>query len=274
MRGVIKGRNDKKDTPIVKTDFMNRAFDESWSMYRMQGGIETLPQAIVDKLENNLNVEMNLNAPCDEIEFNGNEAKVTVNGKTENSSHIISTLPAFNLANLVKNQHPTLADELQSIPYVDVAVINLLYAKENFLKTPGFGVLVAPCENLPILGIIFDSCITDSNGNTVLTVMSGGRFFDKYYGKDSSKEFILKTALENISKILKIDDKPDHHEVYLHRQCIPQYNVGHHAKVQRINKYIAEKKLPLSFGGSGCNGGVGINDVILTSKNLVNAFKI
>lgn len=254
---------------------MNRAFDESWSMYRMggTGGIETIPRAIVNKLQGAENIQMNLNSPCDQIEFNGSEVKLSINGKIEHSSHVISALPAFSIGKLLKNQHPFLADELQSIPYVDVAVVNLLYAKENLLKQPGFGVLVAPCENLPILGIIFDSCITDSNGNTVLTVMSGGRFFDKYYGKDSSKEYILKQALEGISKILGINDKPDAQEVYLHRQCIPQYIVGHHARVERIRKYIAEKNLPLSLSGAAFDG-VGVNDVILSSKKIVNSLEI
>lgn len=269
------GRKDKKDViPISeRTNFMNRAFDESWSMYRIQGGIETIPRAIVDNLNGSENISMNLNSPCDQIEFNENGVKLSINGKSEESSHVISTLPAFTLAKLLKNQHPLLADELQGIPYVDVAVINLLYAKENLLKQPGFGVLVAPCENVPILGIIFDSCITDSKGNTVLTVMSGGRFFDKYYGKDSSKEFVLKAALEGISKILKINDKPDVSEVYIHRQCIPQYIVGHHSRVEKIRKYISEKKLPLSIGGAASDG-VGVNDVILSSKNIVNSLKI
>jgi protoporphyrinogen/coproporphyrinogen III oxidase len=156
---------------------------------------------------------------------------------------------------------------------VDVAVINLLYSKENLLKDQGFGVLVAPSENLPILGIIFDSCITDSKGNTILTVMSGGRFFDKYYGQDSSKEFILKTAIENVSKILKIQETPDHSEVFVHRQCIPQYTLGHHARVERIRKYISENQLPLSLGGAAFDG-VGVNDVIYSSKNIANQIQL
>jgi protoporphyrinogen/coproporphyrinogen III oxidase len=130
-------------------------------------------------------------------------------------------------------------------------------------------VLIAPSENLPILGIIFDSCIADSKGNTVLTVMSGGRFFDKFYKENSSKEFILKTALENVSKILKIHETPDHSEVYLHRQCIPQYTIGHHVRVERIRKYIADNDLPLSLGGAAFDG-VGVNDVIYSSKSIAS----
>ena len=113
-------------------------------MYRIQGGIETIPRAIVDELENNSNIEMNLNSPCEQIIFNGDEAKLKINGNTHETSHIVSTLPAFTLSGLLREQHPVLADELQKIPYVDVAVINLLYAKEDLLKEKGFGVLIAP----------------------------------------------------------------------------------------------------------------------------------
>lgn len=266
------GRNDKKPEPIVKTEFMSRANNEGWSMYRIQDGLEKIPQAIVAKMQNESNIELNLNSLCDQITFKGNEVSLSVNGSTHSTNHIISTLPAFTLAKLLKEHHPILSNELSSIQYVDVGVINLLYKKDDLLKQPGFGVLVAPCENIPILGIIFDSCITDSKGNTILTVMSGGRFFDKYYSKDSSKEFLLKTALENVSKILKIDVSPDASEVYLHHQCIPQYTLGHHAKVERIRKYIADHKLPLSLGGAAFDG-VGVNDVIYSSKNIVNQLK-
>lgn len=269
------GRNDKKpdQIPIVKSEFMRSASIEGWSMYRIQDGLEKIPQAIVNNLQQDPNFELNLNSPCDQITFKGNEVSLSINGSTQSTNHVISTLPAFSLAKMVKEQHPELSNELEKIQYVDVAVINLLYSSGDLLKQPGFGALVAPCENLPVLGIIFDSCITDSKGNTVLTVMSGGSFFEKYYGKDSSKEFILKTALENVSKILKIDTKPDISDVYLHRQCIPQYEIGHHARVERIKKYIADHKLPLSVGGAAFDG-VGVNDVIYSSKNIVNQLEL
>lgn len=248
---------------------MRSASIEGWSMYRIQDGLEKIPQAIVDSLQHDPKIELNLSSPCDQITFKGSEVLLSINGTTQSTNHVISTLPAFELAKMLKEQHPTLSNELEKIQYVDVAVINLLYSSPDLLKNPGFGVLVAPCENLPVLGIIFDSCITDSKGNTVLTVMSGGSFFDKYYSKDSSKEFILKTALENVSRILKIDSKPDISDVHLHRQCIPQYTLGHHARVERIRKYIADHKLPLSVGGAAFDG-VGVNDVIYSSKNTVN----
>ncbi|CAG9812030.1 unnamed protein product [Chironomus riparius] len=273
IKGAIKGRKDKKpEVPIEKTSFMNQAKNEGWSLYRMQDGIEIIPKRIVEKLTDNENFEMNLNSACEQISFKNDEAHISINGTNQPAQHVVSTLPAFTLAKLIDQQHPILANELHAIPYVDVAVINLLYKKENLLKDKGFGVLIAPSENMPILGIIFDSCIVDCNDSTVLTVMSGGRWFDKHYGKDSSDEKLLSAALDGISKILGINEKPDIFEVHLNRQCIPQYVVGHHQRVERIRKYVSDNKLPLSLGGAAFDG-VGVNDVIMSSKNIANGLK-
>ncbi|KAG5672713.1 hypothetical protein PVAND_002815 [Polypedilum vanderplanki] len=270
IKGIFKSRKEKvQDANAVtaNTEFTKRAKIEGWSIYRMQDGVEIIPKKIVEHLQNNENVELNLNSTCERITFKNDEVHILINGNTQISKHLISTLPSFTLGNLLEHQHPILAKELKSIQYVDVAVINLLYNNEDLLKQKGFGVLVAPSENLGVLGVIFDSCIVDSKNNTVLTVMSGGKWFDKHYGKDSSIQNIEKVALENISKILDIHEKPDVCLTHLNRQCIPQYIVGHHARIERIRKYIAENKLSLSLGGAASDG-VGVNDVILSSKRI------
>jgi oxygen-dependent protoporphyrinogen oxidase len=276
IKGVFKSRKDIKfdpNAPVANTEFLNRAKIEGWSLYRMQDGIEMIPKKIVERLEQDENIEMNLSSPCEQITFKNDEVHMLINGSTHVSRHLISTLPSFTLAKLIEHQHPILAKELKAIQYVDVNVINLLYNNEDLLKEKGFGVLVAPSENLGVLGVIFDSCIVDSKNNTVLTVMSGGKWFDKWYGKDSSHEYVRKVALENISKILKIDEQPDVSEVHVNRQCIPQYVVGHHARVERIRKYIAENKLPISLGGAAFDG-VGVNDVIMSSRNIVQQLSL
>lgn len=269
IRGAIKGRKDAKvEVPMDQTNFMRRAKIEGWSMYRMQDGIEAIPRGIIEALDGCENIEMEANQKCEKIEFSGTEVKMTVNGTAVPTQHVISTIPSFALAKIIQG-HPILTQELSSIPYVDVAVINLLYKKENLLKEQGFGVLVAPSENLPILGVIFDSCIVDSNQNTVLTVMSGGKWFEKHYGMNSTKEQLLSGALDGVAKILDIHEKPDVAEVHLNRQCIPQYVVGHHQRVERIRSYVKDKKLPLSLGGAAFDG-VGVNDVIMSAKNIAN----
>lgn len=266
---LVNGDNRIKEPAFNPCDLMKKAKHERWSIYSLTGGLETLPKAIVKNLSENEAVSMNLNSNCERIKFEpGGSAQVTVNGIVYTTKHIVSALPSFNLGQLLEHQHPKLAKELKMIKTVDVAVINLHY-NEDLLEYEGFGLLVPPIENLPILGIIFDSCCFKMEGQTVLTVMLGGKWFEKWFGVNPSGQKLLEVALDNVNRILKIDEKPDHYKVRILRNCIPQYVVGHHDRVDRIRAYVRDHKLPLTLCGSSYDG-VGVNDVILSARYAVD----
>lgn len=136
------------------------------------------------------------------------------------------------------------------------------------LSHNAFGFLVPPSEKRPILGVIFDSCSFPQNDFTVLTVMMGGHWFKSRLGQSPSDESILSTAVDNVRSILKITDKPCNHHVSVLKDCIPQYVVGHHDRVEKIRDYIKKHQLPLFLAGSSYDG-VGVNDVIFSAKNAV-----
>lgn len=273
IRGIImdylmNGANRIKPPSFTPTVLFQKATAERWAIYSLAGGLETLPKTMVEKLSEQKAVSLNLNANCEKIRFEaGGPVEMTVNGTKHSAKHLISSLPSFRLAQLVSQQHPQLADELKMIKCVDVAVINLHY-KADLLKDKGFGLLIPPIENLPILGIIFDSCCFEMEGQTVLTVMAGGKWFEKWFGKDPKEQDLLNVSLEHIGKILGIHEKPDNYKVNILKSCIPQYVLGHHHRVERIRNYISEKKLPLSVCGASYDG-VGVNDVILSAANAV-----
>lgn len=266
---IINGSDRIKAPSFVPCDLYKKAKHERWSIYSLQGGLETLPKTMVEKLGESDSVSLNLNSTCDRIMFEaGGPANVSINRINYKTSHVISSLPSFQLAQLVEHQHPTLANDLKMIKCVDVAVINLHY-KSDLLEHKGFGLLVPPIENLPILGIIFDSCCFEMNGETVLTVMCGGKWFEHWFGKNPSESKLLEVALDNIRKILKINEKPDHHKVNILKSCIPQYVLGHHDRVERVRSYIEQHKLPLSLCGASYDG-VGVNDVIVSARRAVD----
>ena len=270
---ILNGSNRIKAPSFTPTDLFKKARDERWSIYSLAGGLETLPKTMVEKLSENESVSLNLNANCEKMRFQpGGPVELTVNGTRHTTKHIISSLPSYRLANLINHQHPKLADELNMIKSVDVAVINLHY-KSELLKEEGFGLLVPPIENLPILGIIFDSCCFEMEGQTVLTVMCGGKWFEKLFGKDPSEQKLLNVTLENVKKILGIEVKPDNYKVNILKSCIPQYVLGHHQRVERIREYIRDNKLPLSLCGASYDG-VGVNDVILSAVNAVKEIEV
>lgn len=252
----------------INCDIAKRSVAERWSIYSMKNGMETLPKALSNHLSSN-NVELNLNSKCENIEFHQNGVKITIDGKMYETNCLISSLPAFELGKLVQRQHPILAKDLLDIPYVDVAVINLQFDCDDLLKTPGFGFLVPPSENLSILGVIYDSCCFDMGKNTVLTVMMGGRFFQDRLGTSNEKDLYDK-AIREINSILKIDQKPKTVKINILNKCIPQYVVGHHERIDRIMNYIHENKMPLKVCGTAYDG-VGVNDAIYSAKVAVDS---
>lgn len=147
------GQTKKKNIDQVKR---NSEF-KNWSVWSLENGLETLPNQIEKYLKNKKKIGIHLNCKCTKVSFKNGEVHLTINGKTEIAQHLYSTLPSKDLAKILDDL-PLLKNELLSIPFVSVAVVNLEYLGD-LLDEKGFGFLVPPNQNLPILGIIFDSCI-------------------------------------------------------------------------------------------------------------------
>lgn len=251
---------------------VEQARREHWSIYSMQNGMEQFPNAIIEYLQRN-SVPLSLNSKCDSIAFDDEHSvTVTINGQKHSTNSLISSLPAFEMGRLLQQQHPILAEELNRIPYVDVAVINLQYIGD-LLLTPAFGFLVPPSENSPILGVIYDSACFDMGAkNTVLTVMMGGKWFQSKFGDTITEAELLDKALGQLRAIMRIEQPPNDYKVNILRKCIPQYVVGHYDRIERIHSYVEAKKLPLKLCGSAIDG-VGVNDVIFTAKQAVQSIE-
>uniref|UniRef100_A0A182QLW1 Protoporphyrinogen oxidase n=1 Tax=Anopheles farauti TaxID=69004 RepID=A0A182QLW1_9DIPT len=283
--GVIKGllkealqnRNKKSPTaqntkPTQMAKLAERAKAENWSIYSIRGGLQTLPETLTNDLQAK-GVTIVTGTKFEELTFEGDQISLRVDGREQLLKHLVSSIPSYKLARHVQKQHPQLASSLASIPFVDVCVINLQYRRADILKQDGFGFLVPPIENLPILGVIFDSCCFDMDDNTILTVMMGGAWFEKWFGKDPSDEQLLNVALKNVQKILHIDQQPDSYKVNVLRKCIPQYTVGHHQRVKAIRDYIEQHRLPIVLCGASYDG-VGVNDVILSARTNVDKMEL
>ncbi|XP_022825249.1 protoporphyrinogen oxidase [Spodoptera litura] len=272
--GVIKGLfksflKPKSDTDLDLSELAKKAQEEKWNVYTIKGGLETFPDTLQNHLiENNVNVS--LNTKVNEIEFVDSSSVVLkqANGETHTANHVYSSIPAYALANLVKKQHPRLAQTLSDIPFVTVGIVNLYFDKDEPLIQPAFGFLVPPIENSPILGVVFDSCCIPDQKGTVLTVMLGGKWYKEKFGENATEKMLLEVALKEIVKILDIKIDPTAYHVNILKQCIPQYVIGHYERVAKIREYIASNNLPISLVGCSYDG-VGINDVIYSAKQQV-----
>ncbi|KMQ97507.1 protoporphyrinogen oxidase [Lasius niger] len=258
-------KEDNESTSLSFT-LADRARKEHWALWGLQGGLEQLPQALANNLRKR-GVRIQTEAKCQKLTFKSNRVELLINGNIQECSRVISSLPAKNLAELVREQHPTLSAELEAIPTVTVGVVNFEF-QGDVLPLQAFGFLVPPKENLPLLGVIFDSCVFPQKSSTVLTVMMGGAWFEKYFGANPSEDYLLTTAIDHTKDILRIEEEPVAHNVAVLKDCIPQHVVGHTQRVKRIHEYISAHHIPLGLCGSSYQG-VGLNDVILSAKQAV-----
>lgn len=125
-----------------------------------------------------------------------------------------------------------------------------------------------------MLGTVFDSCAMpdqDVDVRTRVTVMMGGHRFQKYFGDAASvsKDLICDTAMHALRTHLGIKDAPIAFNVAVHRQCIPQYTVGHYDKLTSLHRSIKNTYAgKLSVVGASY-WGVGVNDCVKGARDLV-----
>lgn len=153
---------DNKSATLSKV-----AEQEHWALWGLEGGLEQLPQALANNLRKQ-GVKIEIENKCERLTFKSDRVELLVNGNIQECSRVISSLSAKDLAELLKEQHPELSEELKAIPTVTVGIVNLEY-QGNVLPLQAFGFLVAPKENLPILGVIFDSCVFPQKSSSVRT---------------------------------------------------------------------------------------------------------
>ncbi|TVY20559.1 Protoporphyrinogen oxidase, partial [Lachnellula arida] len=262
---------------------------ENASVYTFKKGISTLSAAIVDRLKANPNVKFELNTKVSALEHDLKSGKIMVEvlGHDTPYDRVISTISGRTLSTLSSTESrsteaaigatkTTNLPSLASIEAVTVMVVNLFYANPSLLPTQGFGYLIPrsiPLEQNPemALGVIFDSDAAvglDSMAGTKLTVILGGHWWDGIEHYPSEEEGI-DMARAVIKRHLKVEDEPVLSRAGLQRDCIPQYTVGHEARMKK-----AHRELLNAFGGSlavagNSYTGVGLNDCVRAARDVV-----
>ncbi len=188
----------------------------------------------------------------------------------ENFSHVISALSGVNL-HKIANLFP-----LSLTPSVTVMVVNLFYSNPRLLSVHGFGYLIprsiAFLQNPECaLGVIFDSESSvgqETIPGTKITVMLGGHWWDGWstYPDETEGAHMAERVLR---RHLQIEEKPAAITVGLHKDCIPQYTVGHEDRMWAAS-LLLEKKYAgrLRVAGSSYTG-VGVNDCIRAARDVV-----
>ncbi|KAK5601474.1 hypothetical protein CRENBAI_025839 [Crenichthys baileyi] len=266
---------DSGQAPVIPPGRLaQRAHRESWAQWSLRRGVETFPESITEYLQRRGRVELHKDAAVKQIIPTTSGWKVHVEDGVISVDHIISALPAKALSDILPPSCQSLIQQLQDISAVTVAVVSLEY-DGSILPVTGFGHLLPSWEDPGLLGVVYDSVPFPQHNRphgqtTRLTVMMGGAWFQNEFGtpKAVTTEGLLARATEAVRCHLGVSVSPSWSNVALHRDCIPQYYLGHFQRVDCMRDFINNKNLALSLIGSAYDG-VSVNDVIFSGRTAV-----
>jgi len=173
---------------------------------------------------------------------------------------LIVAAPAYGAAAMLDPVDDALAALLREIPYAPVSVVALGYRRAEVAHPlDGFGFLIPVEEGKTILGCLWDSSMFTGRapeGHVLLRAMVGGARKPELAGLP--EEALLRAVRGDIGDIMGIKAEPVLAKVFRHPRAIPNYNVGHARRLERIAARLAG--LPRLILTGNAYHGIGIND--------------
>ena len=222
------------------------------ALYSLQGGMGTL----TDRLAEDLGDRLVCDAPVESLEQAGSQFTARLgDGSTHSADEVVLACPARASAQLLAESAPDLAAELRGIPFASLASVYLGFATSNLpAKMRGFGFLLEPRTDTPVLGAIYCSDLFPDHapaGKQLVRVMLGGVQHPEAAALDDERLVEVATSALRQHTGLKAEVSFQH--VQRAMQAIPQYEPGHGERLQRIDRLLED--LPgLSLRGNSYRG--------------------
>jgi len=188
-------------------------------------------------------------------------------GTDEETDVLILAVPAFVQSSILKEYEPELAGLLSGIEYPALSVVCLGYREEHIDPyLDGFGFLVPSGEQRSILGTIVDSNVFPGRapeGCALFRTMVGGARTPQLAQLPDDQ--LLDRVMADLRDITGLVAEPEFARIFRHKKAIPQYVVGHGARLGAIDQVLTLHP-GLVLTGNAFRG-VSLNDCV------VNAWK-
>lgn len=175
---------------------------------------------------------------------------------------VVVAAPAFVAAELVQPFAPDAAQALGEIAYADVQVFGLGYARTDVPNAlDGFGFLVPRGQGVRVLGVLYSSSIFPGQapaGRVLLRVIAGGSVDPDFAALTPDEA--LAAVRRDLRVMLGVVAEPEVVEHIPWPRGIPQYELGHLARVARAKNALAQ--YPGLYLTGNAYHGVGVNDTV------------
>ncbi|MGW0814416.1 protoporphyrinogen oxidase [Streptomyces viridiviolaceus] len=238
----------------------------------IEGGIGTLPLAVAESVRAR-GGEIVTEAPVTELRRTAPDGwRVVAGDRVLHADAVVVAVPAPAAAGLLRAEAPAAAAELAAVEYASMALITLAYRRSDAAALPeGSGFLVPPVDGRTIKASTFASrkwgWIADEDPDLVVMRTSVGRHGEtEILGRDDAG--LVAVSRHDLAEATGLTAEPVATRVTRWQDGLPQYPVGHHARVARIREQVAE--LPgLAVCGAAYDG-VGIPASIASAYAAVD----
>jgi oxygen-dependent protoporphyrinogen oxidase len=210
-----------------------------WSLARGMG-------SLTDRLVQSLGSALRLRMPALRLSRAPEYAAPTpftirfASGEARSFDAVVVATPAADAAALLRDLDLEAANTLRDIQATGVAVAALAFRREAFRSKPdGYGFLVAPGEDVPALGALFESNLFPGrapDGFVLARVFLGGVDRPDLVALPEAK--LIGLACEALDRALGLKGGPERTWVMRQESAIPQYTLGHRERIASVMKRV------------------------------------
>jgi oxygen-dependent protoporphyrinogen oxidase len=215
----------------------------SGPLWSLRDGMESL----IDRLAESLGGSLRLGSPALAIERGeewGPQGRYRIrfaSGEIAGSDTVVIATPVREAVALLRGLDAGTANLLAEVESAGVAVAALAIPRASFHTAPdGYGFLVAPREDLPILGALFESNLFPGRapeGMVLVRAMLGGVERPEMLTRTDAELTAL--ACNALDRALGLKSGPDRTWVIRQERAIPQYALGHKARMDSVTGRLA-----------------------------------
>ncbi|MFD8154719.1 protoporphyrinogen oxidase [Streptomyces sp. NPDC059720] len=237
----------------------------------LRGGVGTLPLAVAESVRSR-GGEILTGTPATRLRRTPEGGWLVASGdRTWRADAVIVAVPAPAAARLLREESPGAAAELDTVEYASMALVTLAYRRDEAALPEGSGFLVPPVDGRTIKASTFAShkwgWIAEENPGLLLVRTSVGRHGETEILQRDDAE-LVDVSRRDLKEATGLDATPVATRVTRWDGGLPQYPVGHHARVARIRAHVAA--LPgLALCGAPYDG-VGIPACIAGARAAVD----
>ncbi len=186
--------------------------------------------------------------------------------RRESYQGVIVAAPAYRAAAMLADADPRLSSLLDEIPYAGCVVVNLAFERDAIAHPlDSFGFIVPHIENRAVLACTFSSvkyAERAPQGRALLRLFLGGGCRPEVL--DWSDDRVIQEARAELRELLDIERPPLFWRVNRWHRSMPQYHLGHLARVAQIDAAVTTHPR-LELAGNAYQG-VGIPHCIRSGR--------